>query len=213
MNLIFRCAIAIIFMIVVLITPPGSAIAETGPFYFGIFAGYTFPENMTWHSKASGDTVSLNVDNAAMVGFKLGYVPTQIRMLAFELDFTHILDHNYGPAASPRVTEAGDVYMHNLLFNVLLRYPQGKIHPYGGAGIGSSFFNVTNFESSQGVTSLQRANTWSFCWQFLGGVNVEIASDVSIDLTYRYFGTDPHLTVADVNYRTSIISTGINLHW
>ena len=213
MNLIFRCAIAIIFMIVVLITPPGSAIAETRPFYFGIFGGYTIPQNMTWHSKTSGDTLDLNVDNAAMLGFKLGYILPQASMLAFELEFTHIIDHNYGPAGTSRVTEAGDVYLHNLFFNLLLRYPQGRIHPYVGAGIGSTFFNVTNIETFQGISRLERVNAWTLGWQFLAGVNYEIVRDISADLTYRYFGTDPHLTVVDAEYRTSVISAGINFHF
>ncbi len=213
MNLIFRCTIAIIFMIVLLMTPTGSAIAQTRPFYFGIFGGYTIPQDMTWHSKTSDDRLDLNVDNAGMIGFKLGYILPQARMLAFEFEYNHIFEHDYGPGGTSRVREAGDVYLNNFFFNLLLRYPQGKIHPYIGAGIGFSYFDIRNFETFRGITFEDRESETAFAWQFLAGVNFEIVPNISADLTYRYFGTDPHLSIVDVEYRTSVISAGINFHF
>jgi opacity protein-like surface antigen len=213
MNLIFRGTIAILFMIGILLAPTGSAVAQTRPFYIGVFGGYTIPQNMTWESKITGESLNINVDNTGMIGFKFGYILPPVRFLALEFEYNHIFEHNYGPAEASGVREAGDVYLDNFFFNLLLRYPKGRIHPYVGAGIGFSYFDIKNLETFQGFTVEQWESNTAFAWQFLGGVNFEIVPNISVDLTYRYFGTDPHLSVVDVDYRTSVISAGINFHF
>jgi len=213
MNLIFRGTIAILFMIGILLAPTGSAVAQTRPFYIGVFGGYTIPQNMTWESKITGESLNINVDNTGMIGFKFGYILPPVRFLALEFEYNHIFEHNYGPAEASGVREAGDVYLDNFFFNLLLRYPQGRIHPYVGAGIGWSYFNIRNLETFRGFTEVQEESNTAFAWQFLGGVNFEIVPNISVDLTYRYFGTDPHLSVVDAEYRTSVISAGLNFHF
>ena len=213
MNLIVRCSIAIIFIMVALLAPTGSAVAQMRPFYVGIFGGYTIPQDMTWQSKITGETLNINVDNTGMIGFKFGYILPPVRFLALEFEYNHIFEHNYGPAEASGVREAGDVYLDNFFFNLLLRYPQGRIHPYVGAGIGWSYFNIRNLETFRGFTEVQEESNTAFAWQFLGGVNFEIVPNISVDLTYRYFGTDPHLSVVDAEYRTSVISAGLNFHF
>ncbi|MGD0626335.1 MAG: outer membrane beta-barrel protein [Thermodesulfobacteriota bacterium] len=213
MNLIFRGTIAILFMIGILLAPTGSAVAQTRPFYIGVFGGYTIPQNMTWESKITGESLNINVDNTGMIGFKFGYILPPVRFLALEFEYNHIFEHNYGPAEASGVREAGDVYLDNFFFNLLLRYPKGRIHPYVGGGIGWSYFNIKNLETFRGFTDVQEESNTAFAWQFLGGVNFEIVPNISVDLTYRYFGTDPHLSVMDVEYRTSVISAGLNFHF
>ncbi len=44
-------------------------------------------------------------------------------------------------------------------------------------------------------------------------MNIDIAPNLSMDLTYRYFGTDPHMSYVDVEYRTSIFTVGLNFHF
>jgi len=213
MNLIVRFTIVIIFVMVALMAPTDKAIAQMRPFYVGVFGGYTIPQDMTWHSKITGDTLNINVDNTGMIGFKFGFILPQAPLLAFEFEYNHIFEHNYGPAEASGFREAGDVYLDNFFFNLLLRYPKGRIHPYAGGGIGFSYFNIYNLETFQGITFGQWESDTAFAWQILAGVNFEIVPSISADLTYRYFGTDPHLSVVDVNYRTSIISAGINFHF
>ncbi len=213
MNLIFRGTIAILFTIGILLAPTGSAVAQTRPFYIGVFGGYTIPQNMTWESKITGESLDINVDNTGMIGFKFGFILPQAPLLAFEFEYNHIFEHNYGPAEAFGVREAGDVYLDNFFFNLLLRYPKGRIHPYVGAGIGWSYFDMKNLETFHGFTVEQWESDTAFAWQFLGGVNFQIVPNISADITYRYFGTDPHLSVVDVEYRTSVISAGINFHF
>jgi OOP family OmpA-OmpF porin len=213
MNLIVRYTIAIIFVMVALMAPTDKAIAQMRPFYVGVFGGYTIPQDMTWHSKITGDTLNINVDNTGMIGFKFGYILPPVPFLAFEFEYNHIFEHNYGPAEASGFREAGDMYLDNFFFNLLFRYPQGRIHPYVGGGIGWSYFHIHNLETFRGFTDVQEESDTSFAWQVLGGVNFEIVPYLSLDLTYRYLGTDPHLDVVDVTYRTSVITAGINFHF
>jgi opacity protein-like surface antigen len=213
MKLIVRVSLAILLVIGVLMGSSGSTFAQMRPFYVGVFGGYSLPQNMTWQSKSTGEKLDLGVDNAGVIGFKVGYILPQARMLALEFEYYHLFENNYGPGGTAFVREAGNVYLDNFFFNLLLRYPQGKIRPYVGAGIGFSNINFRNVETFRGRSFFQEENTTTFAWQFLAGLNLEIAPNISADLTYRYFGTDPHLDFVDVEYRTSIVSAGINFHF
>jgi len=219
MKLFAKVTVAVLFMILVLMGSSGSTFAQTRPFYIGVFGGASIPQNMSWKSIATGQSTDLGVDNSGVLGFKGGYILPQARMIALELEYYHIFENNYGPGGTSTVRESGNVYLDNFFFNFILRYPQGRIHPFVGAGIGFSTINISNVETLRNpvtgreVSSYQSEYATSFAWQFLGGLNMEIAPNISADLMYRYFGTDPSLAFVNVQYRTSIVSAGINFHF
>lgn len=217
MKPIVRGSLVILVMVGIVMGTGGGAFAQTRPFYAGVFGGYSIPQNMSWKSIATGQSIDLGVDNAGVFGFKGGFILPQARMIALELEYYHVFENNYGPGGTSTVQESGNVYLDNFFFNFILRYPQGKIHPFVGAGIGFSSVNFSNVETVTvgGVrrSAYQSEYSTSFAWQFLGGLNLEIAPNISADLMYRYFGTDPSLAFVDVQYRTSIFSAGINFHF
>ena len=213
MNFIVRAAVAMFFVVLVVTTPTSHAFAQMRPFYGGVFGGYTIPQNMNWEDKSTGDNFDLNVDETGMIGFKLGYILPRARVLALELEYYHIFEHNYGPGGNSFVSEAGNLYLDNFFFNLLLRYPQGKIHPYIGAGIGFSDVYTKNVETTARLSIFQEETVSSFAWQLLAGLNFELVPGLSADFTYRYFGTNPHLAIVDLKYRASILSAGINFHF
>ncbi len=193
--------------------PIKNAPAQTSPFYVGVFGGYVMPEDMNFDVNTAGVSFDVTTDSTGIIGFKFGYVLPAARFLALEMEFNHIFEHNYGPTTVSGVIEAGDVYLSNFFFNALLRYPDGKIHPYVGAGIGSCYFNIKGIETYRGVTYFAEEDDYSFAWQFLAGVNFEIANNLSVDLGYRYYGTDASLLITDIEYRANIITAGINFHF
>lgn len=213
MKPIAKIAAVVLLLVGGLIASDSGAVAQMRPFYFGLYGGYSMPENMSWQNNSTGERIDFNVDNAGVIGFKTGFILPQARMLALEFEYNHIFEHNYGPGGNSFVTETGDVFLDNFLFNLILRYPHGRIHPYVGAGIGFTSINLQNIEKVGGRSFYQEEYETSFSWQFLAGLNLEIAPNISADLTYRYFGTDPHLNFVDVKYRTSIVSAGLNFHF
>jgi len=209
-----KVLLIIVLLIGCLVASGGTSSAQYGSFYGGIYGGYAWPQDMTWQSESTGEKLNLGVDNTGLIGFKFGYILPQARMIALELDYHHLFETKYGPSTtSSGVKEAGDVYLDSFFFNLILRYPQGRIRPFIGAGIGFSTINLSNVETVGGRSFYQEEYETSFAWQLLAGLNFQLAPNLSADLMYRYFGTDPHLAFVDVEYRASIFSVGLNFHF
>jgi len=204
-------------LLVVVFTLTGAAHAQSygpsSPFYFGVFGGYVAPQDMTWTSKVTGVSADLALDSSGMMGLKMGYILPQARALAFELEWNYMFNQTIPSQVVSGVRESGEVALNNFLVNVILRYPEGKIHPYVGGGIGASSMYIQNTESIGGVVYVAEETATGFAWQFLAGVNVDLAPNLSADLTYRYFGTNPGFSLIDVDYRTQAVTLGINFHF
>jgi opacity protein-like surface antigen len=169
---------------------------------------------MTWNSKVTGASADLALDESGMMGLKIGYILPQARALAFELEWNYMFEQSIPPQVVSGVRESGDVTLNNFLVNLILRYPEGKIHPYVGAGIGASSMNIRNTESIGGAAvNVAEETETGFAWQLLAGINVELAPNLSADLAYRYFGTEPSFALIDVDYRTHAVTFGINFHF
>ena len=211
-----KVALPVVLAAVIFLTGAGYAqsYGPASPLYFGVFGGYVAPQDMTWTSNVTGTSADLSLDSSGMIGFKMGYILPQARALAFELEWNYMFDQNIPPQVVSGLRESGEVALNNFLVNVILRYPEGKIHPYVGGGIGASSMYIQNTESIGGVVvnAADEAAT-GFAWQFLAGVNVDLAPNLSADLTYRYFGTNPGFSMIEVDYRTQAVTLGLNFHF
>jgi len=211
-----KVALPVVLAAVIFLTGAGYAqsYGPASPLYFGVFGGYVAPQDMTWTSNVTGTSADLSLDSSGMIGFKMGYILPQARALAFELEWNYMFDQNIPPQVVSGLRESGEVALNNFLVNVILRYPEGKIHPYIGGGIGASSMYIQNTESIGGVVvNVADESATGFAWQFLAGVNVDLAPNLSADLTYRYFGTNPGFSLIDVDYRTQAITFGLNFHF
>lgn len=213
-----RVRIFLPVLIVTVLAVTGAGYAQSyfpaRPLYFGVFGGYVAPQNMNWSSKVTGASADLSLDSSGMVGLKLGYIVPQARALAFEAEWNYMFQQNIPTQVISGVTESGNVSLNNFLVNLILRYPEGKIHPYVGGGIGGSSVNIQNTEAIGGtVVNVANETASAFAWQLLAGVNVEISPNLSADLGYRYFGTNPSFTAINVNYRAQAVTFGINFHF
>ncbi len=82
MKLFYRATIGLFFMIGILLASSSSTFAQVRPFYVGVFGGVSVPQDMTWKSIATGQSIDLGVDNTGVLGFKGGYILPQARMIA-----------------------------------------------------------------------------------------------------------------------------------
>lgn len=208
-------ALPVVLAAVIFLTGAGYAqsYGPSSPLYFGVFGGYVAPQDMTWTSKMTGVSADLALDSSGMMGLKMGYILPQARALAFELEWNYMFNQTIPSQVVSGVRESGEVALNNFLVNVILRYPEGKIHPYVGGGIGASSMNIQNTEVSRNIVYVNDETATGFAWQFLAGVNVDLAPNLSADLTYRYFGTNPGFSLIDVDYRTQAITFGLNFHF
>jgi opacity protein-like surface antigen len=211
-----KVALPVVLATFIFLTGAGYAqpYGPSNPLYFGVFGGYVAPQDMTWTSNVTGTSADLSLDSSGMMGLKMGYILPQARALAFELEWNYMFNQNIPPQVVSGVRESGEVALNNFLVNVILRYPEGKIHPYIGGGIGASSMYIQNTESIGGVVvNVADESAAGFAWQFLAGVNVDLAPNLSADLTYRYFGTNPGFSLIDVDYRTQAVTFGLNFHF
>ena len=211
-----KVALPVVLAAVIFLTGAGYAqsYGPSSPLYFGVFGGYVAPQDMTWTSKVTGVSADLALDSSGMMGLKMGYILPQARALAFELEWNYMFNQTIPSQVISGVRESGEVALNNFLVNVILRYPEGKIHPYVGGGIGASSMYLQNTESIGGaVVNVADETATGFAWQFLAGLNVDLAPNLSADLTYRYFGTNPGFSLIDVDYRTQAVTLGLNFHF
>jgi opacity protein-like surface antigen len=210
-----KVSLPVVLAAVIFLTGAGYAqsYGPSSPLYFGVFGGYVAPQDMTWTSKVTGVSADLALDSSGMMGLKMGYILPQARALAFELEWNYMFNQTIPSQVVSGVRESGEVALNNFLVNVILRYPEGKIHPYIGGGIGASSMNIQNTEVSRNIVYVNDETATGFAWQFLAGINVDLAPNLSADLTYRYFGTNPGFSLIDVDYRTQAITFGINFHF
>jgi len=205
----------LLLSVFVILYPAGDVKAQMRPFYVGVFGGYTMPEDM--HVDAPGLSYDIDLENGGMLGVKFGYIPPAARFLALEIELNGMwndYDRQVVFTTPFTGTEEGDATLANFMFNLLFRYPEGRFHPYAGFGIGWSTVNLDGREYADGVlvASYDDDDT-SFAWQFLAGLALEIAPSIDLDLGYRYFWTEPEFSIADVEFKSHIVTLGLNFHF
>ena len=224
-NYLFIFTLAILFAV----CPLKSASAQVGG-YIGVWGGYTISPDAS-----SGDyyddwdyynRFDLDIQEAWVLGVKVGYTPPQLKYFSFEFEYSYlnpdikrsVLDR-YGP---DYIAVEGDVKLNNFMFNAIAKYPQGRFHPYIGAGLGFSYsdMSATATQRISGVTSSASVGKdyTSFAWQLLTGVEIDIINNLSVDIGYRYFATEIEFENATeiefkndtkIDFTTSMITLGL----
>jgi opacity protein-like surface antigen len=191
--------------------------SNTG-FYVGISGGYVIPQSLSITPKESGDTGKFDatLDNGFLVGVKAGWnTPFTNRIMALEMEYNYIRNNFDNSKYIPEIdgTLDGTVSVHALLFNVKARYPEGRFHPYVGAGLGWALVQVGDLKTSDSTMPGQSGN--AFCWQLLAGLDFDITPNFGVGIGYKYLATSPTIGSSgnklylDTDYRTSIVTLGL----
>lgn len=183
---------------------------EANPFYVGVFGGYVIPEDL--EVDADNESVDVDLDDSWAIGAKFGYIIPQVKWLAAELEYTYLADQDFDVSGVD-----GDYSAHNVMANLLFRYPGGKIHPYAGIGLGVSMATIEADGSAilgddviEG--SIDEDDT-AFALQLIAGINFEISENWSADLAYKYFYSEYEFENVDVDAASHLITVGLNYHF
>ena len=204
MNRTFSCVLVLVLSgILFFSSAPATMAAEAGPFYVGVFGGWVMPKDL---EPEDGDDIALK-DSWAL-GAKVGYIIPQVRWLAVELDYAYLAKQDVDEPGAD-----GDFKASNLMVNLIFRYPEGKIRPYIGGGLGWSW---GSFKASSAAGSIDESDN-ALAWQLLAGVNFEITPQWSADLGYRYFSSKYTINSGgddvDVTAKNHMILIGVNFHF
>ncbi len=182
---------------------PSATAAQAGPFYVGLYGGWVMPEDLE-----PDDGADIALDDSWALGVKFGYIIPQVKWLAVELDYAYLAEQDLDRAGFD-----GDFKASNLMVNLIARYPEGKIHPYIGAGLGWSWGEL---QATGPGTSVDESDN-AFAWQLMAGVNFEITPQWSVDLGYRYFNAEYTFTDAgedvDTKAANHLFLLGVNFHF
>ena len=220
-----RIGLIIIFL---LFSQTAFAVENIG-FYFGVSGGYVIPQTMEISNPdSSADKFDTTLDNGYLLGIKTGWnTPFTRRIMAMEIEYIYInndFDNNKiipspdNPGHS--ATLDGNMSIHAVLFNLKARYPEGPIHPYVGGGLGYAYASVGDITEREyggpNVSIWPGESGGGFCWQFLAGVDIDIAPHMSLGIGYKYFAAYPNIGEdyygdgsGDLDYRSSIITAGL----
>jgi opacity protein-like surface antigen len=145
-----------------------------------------------------GFNYDLDIQKTLAFGVKFGFTPPPIRYFSFEFEYSYLnpdVDRTVlATEGSDYTAIEGDVNLHNFMFNAIVKYPDGKIHPYVGLGVGVSYFDLsaTSTSSIDGVNSSVRRSVDDtvFAWQMMAGVEIDLTNKLSLDIGCRYFDTE-----------------------
>ncbi|MCX6226560.1 MAG: outer membrane beta-barrel protein [Bacteroidia bacterium] len=202
--------------------------SNTG-FYVGLSGGYVIPQTMEYSDPYyTADKFDITLDNGYFLSIKTGWnTPFTRRIMAMEIEYNYI-NNNFdnskivpSPVDGYPATLNANMSIHAVLFNIKARYPEGPIHPYAGFGWGYAYASVGDITDraydGSGTYILSGESGGGFCWQFLAGLDFDIAPHMSLGIGYKYFVAYPRIgdkyddgIYADLDYRASIITLGLN---
>lgn len=222
--------IVLIFMFL-LLSQTAFAAQNTG-FYIGVVGGYVMPQEMTMSDPYYyGPDTDAELDDGFLVGFKTGWnTPFTRGIMALEMEYNYISGADFDNSKLVDVfgeglgTLNGDIDIHAVLFNIKARYPQGRVHPYIGMGIGYAYFDVGDIRVQDPSEKylIPDSSGGGFCYQFLAGLELDITPNLSLGIGYKYFGAEPDIDEDnywdddsywspnyDLDYKASIITMGL----
>ena len=197
----------VIFVIAVSIASFGIASADMGA-YVGVFGGYTFGPDASWKNDNTGTNFDLDIQESWAAGVKFGYTPPQMKYFSFELEYFYSNPDADRTVVGSSAVE-GDIEFHSFMYNMMVRYPEGRFHPYLGAGLGFSYADASVQTTSPLGSANTSENDTAFAWQILAGVDIDLTNNWTADIGYRYFYTEPKLGNISVEFKTSMVTLGL----
>ena len=170
---------------------------QAGPFYVGVFGAFVMPEDLEMEHESD-----ISLDDSWAVGVKGGYIIPQVKFLAVELEYTYMGEQDFDEP-----NRDGNISSNNFMANILFRYPEGKIHPYVGAGLGLSRASIEN------NINHEDDDDTAFASQFIAGVNFELAPNLSAELAYKYFYSEYEFDGDDTEAGSHLFQVGLNYHF
>jgi len=141
---------------------------------------------------AADYTYEKNVLGQAVVGYKYGFGLRPEFELSLRRERASSITNPDGSTEDPSGTRLSTVTgFFNLWYDA---FPQWKVHPYAGAGIGVARLILNNPQTNVTQSLLsqpesRKSDDARYAWQFGGGLQYDIFQGVTIGIDYRYVRT------------------------
>jgi opacity protein-like surface antigen len=105
--------------------------------------------------------------------------------MAMEFEYNHVTNNiNKVKDAVSEMDADSKVQLDTFMFNFIARYPEGRFHPYIGAGVGYAYVKIDDITTAGGV--LPGTSKGVFAAQLMTGIDINITKNFILGARYNY---------------------------
>lgn len=213
-SLVFPVFLSLSTVIVVVLLQPGLVVAaETVDVNIGLYTLGSFPSNQGLYAQGANPS-DTRITNGVGAGIKVAVFPHYLgNIIGIELEsFGHGSEIAFSSPVNTGSTASTNLWVFNSMANLILRYPGKTLVPYIGVGGGLSDGMLTHAEIP-GRSDRDFEGSWTFGYQFLGGVQGNLTEKVFLFSEYKYFSANYHWKELALDFRSQYVLFGIGLRF
>jgi opacity protein-like surface antigen len=205
-------SLSLAFMIV-LLQPGWAAAAETADVDVGLYTLGAFPSDQGFVAQG-GNPSDTRIDNGVGAGLKASVFPHDFgNIVGVGLEsFGHGSEITFSSLARAGSTASTNLWVFSTMLNLTLRYPGKTFVPYIGVGGGYSS-GVLTHANIPGRSDRDFEGSWTFGYQFFGGLQGNLTEKVFLFSEYKYFSADYHWEQLALDFRSQYALFGIGLRF
>jgi len=187
--------------------------AEIADANISLYSLGAFPSNQGLYAQG-GNPSDTRITNGVGAGIKVAVFPRYFgRIVGIELEsFGHGSEIEFSSSRSARSPASTNLWVFSSMVNLILRYPGNALVPYIGIGGGLSDGVLTHANIS-GRSDQDFEGSWTFGYQFLGGVQGDLTEQVFLFSEYKYFSANYHWKQLALDFRSQYVLFGVGLHF
>ena len=179
----------------------------------GLYTLGAFPSDQGLFAQG-GNPSDTRITNGAGAGIKVAVFPHYFNnLIGIELESSgHGNEITFSSSTSAGSLASTNLWVFNSMVNLILRYPGKALVPYIGVGGGLSDGMLTH-ANIPGRSDQDFEGSWTFGYQFLGGVQGNLTEKMFLFSEYRYFSANYHWTQLALDFRSQYVLFGIGLRF
>jgi opacity protein-like surface antigen len=200
-------------LMIVLLQSGLVAAAETADVDVGLYALGAFPSDQGLFAQG-GNPSDIRITNGAGAGIKAMVFPHYLgNIVGIGLEFFgHGSEITFPSSANAGSTASTNLWVFGSMVNLTLRYPGKTFVPYLGVGGGYSS-GVLTHANIPGRSDRDFEGSWTFGYQFFGGLQGNLTEKVFLFSEYKYFSADYHWKELALDFRSQYALFGIGLRF
>ncbi|MDE3221018.1 MAG: outer membrane beta-barrel protein [Nitrospirota bacterium] len=198
---------------IVSLQPGLVAAAETADVDVGLYALGAFPSDQGLFAQGDNPSDS-RITNGVGAGIKAAVFPHGLgNIIGIGLEsFGHGSEITFSSAAHAGALPSTNLWVFSSMVNLTLRYPGKAFVPYIGVGGGYSS-GVLTHANIPGRSDRDFEGSWTFGYQFFGGLQGNLTEKVFLFSEYKYFSANYHWKELALDFRSQYALFGIGLRF
>ncbi|MBU6481298.1 MAG: outer membrane beta-barrel protein [Nitrospirae bacterium] len=198
---------------IVSLQPGLVAAAETADVDVGLYALGAFPSDQGLFAQGDNPSDS-RITNGVGAGIKAAVFPHGLgNIIGIGLEsFGHGSEITFSSAAHAGSLPSTNLWVFSSMVNLTLRCPGKAFVPYVGVGGGYSS-GVLTHANIPGRSDRDFEGSWTFGYQFFGGLQGNLTEKVFLFSEYKYFSANYHWKELALDFRSQYALFGIGLRF